>query len=406
MRRTSIRKAVAWALAGSIAAFGTVIGAPGGNGGGGGGGGGSGGKPDVELQNNLSYPIMELNSAGATASDAITAVQAGEFGVNFSYGCVETDPAAEYPNRTCASESGDFYDKADTACTSICEGQPIQRMYWQKVNGQSWKSQQIGGTPDTPNALAAYVDWGDALESRTSAETSVIRVETMPFYDSVTPALKGFDMWHVFGLGKTEMWGARVTDEPSDLQHYTYATQYAIVHTSQARLNLAKLNVTAESCPSFASEFGASPYDGVFGAEDPMESAPVWDGSTRTWNQAVYTNDMPFSAELNIQGKYVYGYNWQLKTMPVTGAEKAGWWRVTFYAPDVHFDGLTGVGAPVVPESAPDSEFPLIVPTVLAEDDSDTDTDFRLYKAVVSPAYDLTFIDVCISTKKGGGRKK
>lgn len=406
MTGSNFKKTIMWALAASLAVFGSATGAPGGKGGGGGGGGG-GGKPDVELSNNLSYPIMELQSAGAPAAEASTSILPGEFGVNFSYGCVETSEDAEYPNKTCVSDAGVFYDKSAVACIDIC-GESPDRMYWQKVNGQSWKSEQIGGAV-TYAAMSAYVDWGDALESRTSAESSVIRVETMPFFDHVTADLKGFDMWHVNGLGISEMWGARITDsdDPSTLQHYTYATQYAIIHTSGARLNLAKLNSEAETCPSFPEEFGSSPYDGDY---DPLngepEAAPVWDGSTRTWDQAVFTEDMPFSAELNIQGKYVYGYNWRLGTMPVTDATKAGWWRVTFYASDVHFSAGTEIGAPPVPESAVDSEFPLLSVAAAVSEEEESTTEARLYKAQVSEAYDLTFIDVCISSKKGGGRKK
>ena len=46
-----------------------------------------------------------------------------------------------------------------------------------------------------------------------------------------------------------------------------------------------------------------------------------------------------YTAELNIKGSYVYGYNWNLKSdevKPEIG--KAGWWRLTFYTSDNSLD--------------------------------------------------------------------
>ena len=38
-------------------------------------------------------------------------------------------------------------------------------------------------------------------------------------------------MWHVFGTGKTEMWGARVTDRVTPPRALQVHTPYAIIHT-------------------------------------------------------------------------------------------------------------------------------------------------------------------------------
>lgn len=211
-------------------------------------------------------------------------------------------------------------------------------------------------------------------------------------------------MWHVFGTGKTEMWGARVTDSGS-LKHYMYDGDYAIIHTGQARLNLAKLSLGAAvgGCPAVPSLGGFSPYDGIDpdGAPSNSETAPIWNPLTRTWSDALFTADMAFNAELNIQGKYVYGYNWNLKTFNAGGYEKAGWWRLTYNAGDVGFTDSTIIGAPVVPVSTP--ELPLMV-TSLGEIEPAAETEGRLYVARVRGEPDnLTFIDVCINAAKGGG---
>jgi hypothetical protein len=376
--------------------------------GGGGGGGGGGGKPPVETSNNLSYPIIELTSGGAggTSGLASSSVAPGTFKTNFAYGCPETDPAAEYANKSCVSAAGTFYDKGSTECIAICGTDPakIERMYFQKTPGQIWKSEVVG-----PRGYeqAAYVDWGDALESRTSSSTSVVRVETMPFY--MTPVespltMQGFEMWHVFGTGKTEMWGARVSDDAL-LAHYMYDTQYAIIHTGKARLNLAKLSPGAVTCPATPSVYGSSPYDGSYDPAGTVETQPVWSNANHTWDQSLATTDMVYSAELNIQGKYVYGYNWTLKTFPVTGVEKAGWWRLTFYADDVSFTDETIIGAPAVPTSI--VGLPLVTAAIAAEIEPAAETEGRLYVAIAKGApYNLTFIDVCISAAKGGGGRK
>jgi hypothetical protein len=366
------------------------------------GGGGGGKKPPVEVSNNLSYPILELLSGGAsgTIGVASTSVTAGVFNTNFSYGCPETATDAEYPNKSCVGTDGIFWDKADTRCINLCAGQTIERMYWQKVPGQTWKSEVDGVFS---SETAEYVDWGDALESRTVSATSVARVETMPFdLDASEPQLfrDGFEMWHVFGTGKTEMWGARVTDS-APLAHYTYESPYAIIHTGNARLNLAKLSPGAVTCPSTASVEGSSPYDGV----GDGETLPVWDSTTKTWSDALFTADLPYSAELNIQGKYVYGYNWTLKTFNAGGYDKAGWWRLTFYADDVGFTDATIIGPPAVPTAT--ANLPLLTMAAGGDIEPAAETEGRLYVARVRGAPDnLTFIDVCISAARGGGGRK
>ncbi len=114
---------------------------------------------------------------------------------------------------------------------------------------------------------------------------------------------------------------------------------------------------------------------------------------------------MPYSAELNIQGKYVYGYNWNLKTFNAGGYDKAGWWRLTFYADDVDFDVGTIIGPPPVPAATPN--LPLLTMASFGDIEPAAETEGRLYVARVRGAPDyLTFIDVCISAARGGGGRK
>jgi hypothetical protein len=238
------------------------------------------------------------------------------------------------------------------------------------------------------------IDWGDALESRTSAATSVVRVEAMPFFNYSSAELTGFDMWHVSGTGIDEMWGSRATDDANPLP-FKYDTQYAIMHTGSATLHLAKLSTGAVTCPATPSVDGSSPYDD----EGEQKAILTWDASTQRWVSdpgLPFQTYMPYNPEMNIQGKFVYGYNWKLKTFDTNGVDKAGWWRLSFYSPDLAFGVGTIVGIPLVPPAVSAAI------GVLAVEPAE-ETEGRLYVPKILPDYNLTFIDVCLSAAKGGG---
>ena len=405
MRNVNLRNAVTWALVGSLAAFGSAIGAPGG---GGGGGGGGGNKPPFEVSNNLAYPSVVVGG-GAEAYYDIQFDHA-VLGTDFSYGCPDTAEGAEYPNLSCANDLGTvFYEKDSPQCVALC-GASAERMFFQKVSGNVWSAETIAPSVGI-NDQASHVDWGDALESRTSAASSVVRVETMPFYmnaDSPQTTYTGYEMWHAYGLGRTEMWGLRVDD--SNLP-YSYVHPFAIIRTTNAKLLISKLGADAEACPTVGVEGGSSPYKDV---DD-------WTGSG--WASAVFNHDpIAYTPELNISGKYVYGYNWMLKTFDVDPADlnKAGWWRLTFYTEggEVVFRPDTKVGAPWNdPEAAavmaPASLITGLGPRLMEADvqllaEEEGDSSSPLYVPVISPqagGYNLTYIDICLSANKGGGSK-
>lgn len=399
-----LKKAVTWALVGSLAAFGSAIGAPGGNGGGKGGGN----KPPVEASNNLAYPSVVVGGGAAAYYDI--QFDHAVLGTDFAYGCPDTTEGAEYPNLACANDLGTvFYEKDSPQCVALC-GTSAERMFFQKVSGNVWSAETIAPSGGD-NDQASHVDWGDALESRTSAASSVVRVETMPFYTNAgnpQTMYTGYEMWHAYGLGRTEMWGMRVDDADTA---YSYAHPFAIIRTTNAKLLISKLGADEEACPTVGVEGGSSPY---------KESVSVWTGAG--WQGAVFNHDpIAYTPELNISGKYVYGYNWMLKTFDVpAGLNKAGWWRLTFYTGgnEVVFTPDTKVGAPwddpeAAATMAPGSLTTDLGPRLmeaqvqpLAEEEGDSSS--PLYVPVISPqagGYNLTYIDVCLSATKGGGSK-
>jgi len=302
----------------------------------------------------------------------------------------------------------------------------------------------------------AYVDWGDALESVSWTERSVIRVETQPWastlpgFDPVMapcvdaaggPAdeggtaeadcLIGLQMWHVSGQGITEHWGVRATEPDPMIEGdpsvaWNYDTPFQIIKSGNARLNITKLSTGTVACPGS-------------GSEGPGDAAPVipaenWNGAG--WDGTCQYYDDPYTVELSVGGKYVYGYNLRmgdLEDMDDLACEgdweKTGWWRLTFYTTndDVVFDD--GLAPNVAPPSSPaairslprtwfieataDPEEPAPEAVLLLGGDpviesEDPSVDGRLYKPVVDTTNNLSYLDICIvaKTQGGGGGKK
>ena len=76
-----------------------------------------------------------------------------------------------------------------------------------------------------------------------------------------------------------------------------------------------------------------------------------WNGAG--WDGTCMWMDAPYSVELSVGGKYVYGYNWRMRNVDMEqacgpGWLKTGYWRLTFYTPGaVAFDDpLASVTAP------------------------------------------------------------
>lgn len=351
-----------------------------------GGGGGGGGGHTEAATNNLSYPAAHTAEAGTAA---VWNVPGGTLGITYSFGCNQPEVVGTttYPNTSCVDDLGKVLTAE--ACTAVggkCAGQALNRIYWQKVTVNDWWADSIGPT----GALnPRFLDWSDGLESVTWKATSTIRVETTPFAP-VMPVLRGYQMWHVFAQGPDEQWGVRATDQEVPIP-YMYQSPVAIIHTPAARLNISKLEPGASTCPA------------------GRPTAPLtWTGSS--WLEAKLLRDIPYTAELNVGGKYVYGYNWMLKRDVIEPWSKAGWWRLTFYTSDSStlFDDPTiPLGPPPAIPGEPGG--PMAGSSFVAAADSGP-----LYVPVIDVANNLTYLDICIAEGgsgsggggggKGGGR--
>jgi hypothetical protein len=370
---------------------------------------GGGGHTEAAV-NNLSYPAamigVTVSNPGATPLESTSDV----FKATYSYGCdvPQTIGTTTYPNYSCIDAAGVYLNAADCAALDVCKDKTVSRIYWQKVPTSYWKAEE---TATPPLATVQYLDWGDNLESKSWTTTSTIRVETTPFADHGSTVLKhGYQMWHVSGQGTDEVWGVRAAFEGEDgtppTAVYSYDHQYSILHTTQAMINFTKLSKGPATCPT------------VY-VEPPEYQALPWTGTS--WTGACSVKTEPYTAELNVGGKYVYGYNWTIRrdTLPTecaalgyTATDLAGWWRLTFYTPGSTTPGagspaavwfnvdLTGeyLAPPPAPLLVTPEELLLVAP-----EEGDTGD---LYRPKVISASNLTYIDICIKSGGGGGGRK
>jgi hypothetical protein len=370
------------------------------------GGGGGHTEPGT---NQLSYPAINIGSVGLGTIPAVPldAAEPGGLGSTYSYGCdmLQLIGTTTYPNYSCIDALGNYLNAAACALQPGCGGKTPNRIYWQKTPN-FWKAEE---TTFTPGVSAQYVDWGDNLESRSWTTTSTIRVETTPFKDHSTDPLalgdttakKGYQMWHVSGQGPDEQWGVRAefvgdVDPSPPTGVYSYTHPYSIIKTANAMLNFHKLS-GPETCPA------------VYIDKYPV-GLGSWTGSSWDNLGGCSVKTEAYTAELNVGGKYVYGYNWTIRrdTLPATcpwpATALAGWWRLTFYTPNGSvvfsptdiFDPLTTLKPPPAPLALPEALVTSTGLVTLAEETS------ALYIPVVSTQYNVTYIDICI--KSGGGK--
>lgn len=382
-------------------------------------GNGNGRRPGEESTMNLSYPAKFYQTplqSGVIGSFLLNAA----FPSGMSYGCAvpEKIGTTTFPNTSCVDETGipltpeqctcldaegNVSESCDTA-RAKCLGKPhsdLERIYWQKTTQNQWQAgYETSGSP----LPVEYVDWGDNLEGKTWP-VQILRVETNTFssletntFSSTDPRLR-FDMWHVFGQGTTELWGAHATnpDTGAPVPFVYEGFPFAVNVTAEARLNLSKLESGASACPTTATGVTQSPFE-----DDGLVFTPT---PPAGWSGSVYTRDILYGVELNIKGSYVYGFNWNVRNEPVpTGISRAGWWRLTFYAPDNSLDFSKWVGpsaglAPPLSDLAP-------APLMLSAE-SESETGLKLYVPQVDTEKNLTYLDICIQEgKAGGGRRR
>ena len=200
----------------------------------------------------------------------------------------------------------------------------VYKAYLQKEANNIW--QAYNAPPIATPVVVDQIDWGDNLESGDWSLTSKIRVE-VGLYESFIEPVKEYAMRHVSGWGTDEVHGlATDLDNNIIMGPGTQAT----VYSSLARLTIQKLSE------------GASEENLTWDATNHMWTG---DAGTPIYDHAIYeggTGPTFFGAEVNVKGKIIYGYAWDVKKLN-TGA---GTYRLTFSfdgTGNTDFDGTTTI---------------------------------------------------------------
>ena len=312
----------------------------GGSGGGGGGGGGGGhGGGEEGVGNKLSYPVIWADETLALPGAM------GSFTIN------PTTVASGYPSP----------DDTTTTCQAAPQTDPAN--LWQADNIAE------GGNQVT------QLDWGDNIEAKDWTVGPMVRVETALFDDSLAAPMTQYEMCWISGSGTTELWGAKVTQDDSQGSDYVPVTAQgttAMVYTNGARMTIQRI------APGAQLQWDRDQHQWIGdGASDPIVNAAAW--------EAVEDGPGGYGAELNIQGKLVYGYNWRTSNLP------PGEYRLTFSLDDAGVD---------YPGSGTTLEFASILQSVegeTVEGGVEAQAEPAGNTPVVLGAENLSYIDVGLS---------
>lgn len=236
-------------------------------------------------------------------------------------------------------------------------------LWLQGAPHNTWTASTYAGTGWLP-AQANLIDWGDNLEARSWKVNSVIRVEAVftsnelwNYRHQYGGTEKGYNMTWVSGQGISEIWG---TDQT------TYLPTEATIYTNKAELVIQKVATLEQGFP-------LPPNGGTF----------TWDHDEHVWTNngsvlPVYLGNTVYSAEINVKGKVIFGYNWFTKNSACT----PGIYRITFYE--------TYPGSPM---------FSLDGAQIVDPSDSPNEGG----KHYVDYTNNITYIDIMLTATTGGG---
>lgn len=171
---------------------------------------------------------------------------------------------------------------------TLIDGYPVYR----NPSINEWQAQSADGS--TWGEVPVELDWADNMTRQTWTDKSKVRVEVVLFHTLASPLL-GYNM---YSLGGTQL------DEVFVTNTTTYAATTATVYSNVARLKVEKLD--ARLGTPILTVYDSPCYEKYF-IDGPVDA---------------------YSAEVNMGGKCIYGFNWDVRT--VETADKTGWYRLTF----------------------------------------------------------------------------
>ena len=339
--------------------------------------------------NNLSFPVIWSDGYEKTLREPPVEGEAlldgewwyvwGEDPIDPNYPIYSCKPNSIVPELcTDASAPGD--DLSD-----------IYKAYIQKVPSNVWQATNFAATEPL---YVDLIDWGDNLESIDWGVRSMVRTEVVLYENLETPVVE-YAMRHVDGWGEDEVHGLQTTLDDEIV--YGPGTQ-ATVYSHNARLTIQKLNVDRDSIPEDGLTWEPSTGWKSTVPGDTLVNPPLL-------NMAVYeAADGPgyYNAEVNVKGKVIYGYTWNLRHMN----EGTGTYRITFsfdseggpVALNTFFDELTQILVPIEEEAVSK-----IVLTANGDTESEDGEGSRGGTGIIDAANNLTYMDIRIVEGHGEG---
>ncbi len=363
--------------------------------------------PTTEAGNNLSYPVIWSDGVTKTLPGTMGETKlTGEWWYQWGTNGIDPDifPASCLPdpdeNDTTLNPEALPYcnDNQDTSLT-IVAGEPLAdnplplaRAYLQKDPNNLWQAASADWSASPVNIH--WVDWGDNLESVDWYTRSQVRTEVVLFQDLSEPMLE-YEMRHTDGWGIDEVHGLA-----TDLNGNPFfgAGDRATVYSHCARLTIQKLLVDKndpllDSLVWVPGEGWTEPNDTI----GDIINDHIFNGSVHEGG------DGPgyYSAEINVKGRIIYGYTWNVRQLNDLTPTAAGIYRITF-----SFDEDSGVELNTFfVEGTTEILYPLEaeVEAAIIEAESEDSGDEGGGTAVIDYENNLTYIDVTILERGGGG---
>lgn len=225
------------------------------------------------------------------------------------------------------------------------------KWYLQQDPSNLWQAESFTWEEADPPVIDE-IDWGDNLEAKEWTTHSIVRVETT-LYEYVASPMLAFTMTWISGQGIDEMWGTN-TD--------TFDNYSPTVYTPAAQLTIQKLL--------------------------PDATDLTWSGNRWTGDVDIFILPLEYSAEINVKGKIIYGYNWSVRN----DGDGEGVYRITMHFSNSPIDFVDGTTKITL------SEETVVLPT--AGDDGGEPVGGT---AQIDFTNDLTYIDVAIVQGGGSG---
>ena len=340
--------------------------------------------------NNLSFPVIWADGYEKTLREPPVEGEAslagewwyvwGEDPIDPNYPIFSCKPNSIVPE-LCADASAPGDDLSN-----------VYKAYIQKVASNVW---QASNFPATEPLNVDLIDWGDNLESIDWGVRSMVRTEIVLYENLETPVVE-YAMRHVDGWGEDEVHGLQTTLDDEIV--YGPGTQ-ATVYSHNARLTIQKLNVDRDSIPEGKLTWVPNTGWESVNPNDTLINPPLV-------NMAVYeAEDGPgyYNAEINVKGKIIYGYTWNLRHMN----EGIGTYRITFSLDkeggpvplNTFFNGSTQILVPVEEDAVAKADI------TSAHEDSDEEggEGSRGGTGIIDVANNLTYMDVRIIEGHGQG---